>query len=360
MNGRRGVLLLNLGTPDSPSPRDVATYLREFLMDPYVVDIPWILRWILVNILILPRRKKSSAELYQKIWSQQRGSPLRYHLDDLGELLGKKLEPGVAVSWAMRYGSPSIEASLRHLSQAHPDLQELLVIPLYPQYSLAASESSIQKTREIAKKLGFKPTLHFLPPFFHRKEFISAFAQMARPAVNQGIYDHVIFTFHGLPERQIKRCDLGGVHCLASEQCCDTLVTQNQNCYRAQCYATARALAQELALPAQKYSVAFQSRLGRTPWIRPYTDHLYESLPKKGIKKILVISPSFVADCLETLEEVSIRGKDQFTAAGGQVLDLVPSLNAQPEWAQALSDWVAEWTKGQSAPGANQPTLESV
>ncbi|MDR3608777.1 MAG: ferrochelatase [Oligoflexia bacterium] len=342
----KGVFLLNLGTPDGagpnrgfgqgPTTKEVRRYLREFLMDPYVVDIPAIARWLLVHAVILPRRPARSAEAYRKIWTQ-RGSPLLVHLDDLVAGVSARLGAGYKVVGGMRYGNPSIEKAFQELKTA--GVEEVRVIPLYPQYSLAATESSIEECRRVVRKIAPALKLSFQPPFYGESVFLDAFAAVARKSMEDG-HDHLIFSFHGLPERQVKKTDPTGRHCLASEKCCDQMTKANVNCYRAQCFATARGLASRLGVSEDSYSIGFQSRLGVTPWIRPYTDHLYAELAARGHKRVVVMCPAFVADCLETLEEVAIRGNEQFRSLGGEWLRLIPSLNSAPEWVDAVAHLV--------------------
>jgi ferrochelatase len=336
---KRGLLLLNLGTPDEPTSEKVRVYLREFLMDPYVVDIPYPFRWLLVHGAVLPRRPKASAAAYRQIWSE-RGSPLLEHLD---ALVARVRELAQASRWhvegGMRYGNPSIGRALESFRERRID--DVVVLPLYPQYSLAATESSVRFTREAAARVAPGMRLSFVPAFYGDAGFIQAFARIAREALSGFAYDHLLFSFHGLPERQVRKTDRalaagGPAHCLASPGCCDRIVEANRDCYRAQCYATARSLAQELGLSPDRYTVCFQSRLGRTPWIRPYTDAMYAELASRGVRRVAVMCPAFVADCLETLEEVRIRGRADFRRLGGEELRLVPSLNSSPEWAQAV------------------------
>lgn len=330
---KQGLLLLNLGTPKSPEPEDVGEYLKEFLMDPFVIDIPFPLRWFLVHVLIVPKRKHASSELYKKVWTD-RGSPLLFHTQDLLEKVRAGLQPASAVEMCMRYGEPSIEAGLEKLRVA--GVSRLCVLPLYPQYSLAATESSIQRIKEVLRQMDWKPALFFVPPFFSEPAFLDVFAAQVTEQWKEGMFDKVLFSFHGLPERQVKRTDPSGKYCVCNEQCCFTLVEQNKNCYRAQSYETARQIAKRVGLEASQYLVAFQSRLGRTPWIKPHSDMYYETLPLEGTKKLLVVSPSFVADCLETVEEISLRGRAQFLERGGEKLELVPSLNAGDAWARTV------------------------
>ncbi len=335
---KNGVLLVNLGTPDSPQPKDVGSYLREFLMDPYVVDISAWARWLLVNVAIVPKRGTASARLYQKIWTEA-GSPLLVHTKELGKKVAELLGAETPLEIAMRYGNPSLESSIdKLLAQG---IERLTVFPLYPQYSLAATESSVARVREILELRKWTGETRYLPAFYDSQEYLNAVTEVSAPFVKKKPFDLVLFSFHGLPERQIKKTDLTGSHCLTSDICCDMSVKANENCYRYQCFTTARLLAQRLNINPLRYSVCFQSRLGRTPWIKPYTDHFYETLPSRGIKRLLVLCPSFVADCLETLEEVAIRGLDQFRKAGGEDLTLVPSLNSTDVWVKAVAKMVS-------------------
>lgn len=310
MTPSRGLLLLNLGSPKSAEPREVGTYLREFLMDPYVIDIPAPLRWILVNLLIIPKRSHASSELYKKIWNRN-GSPLVQFTQALSEKVKARLKADYTVGYCMRYGAPGIREVLPQLLHA----SEITLFPLYPQYSLAATESSIDQVKKALIEFGYRGALKIVPPFYSQNSYLDAVANISRPHLKNGFWDKVLFSFHGLPERQV--------------------IKAKEN-YRTQCFITAREVALRLGLREDQYLVAFQSRLGRTPWIKPYSDHLYESLPKEGVKRLAVLSPSFVADCLETLEEIAIRGRKQFKEAGGEELFLVPSLNSEGIWAEAV------------------------
>lgn len=328
-----GLLLLNLGTPDEPTTPAVRRYLREFLGDPRVLDINAVGRAALLHLIILPRRPAKSAEAYKTIWDAERGSPLLYHSQDLAAGVAAKLGDGWQVELAMRYGTPSLADKLAALTRANVD--RIVVLPLFPQYASSSTGTAVARVMELAAREWNVPALDFVPAFFDDPGFLGAFEQVARPVLAAATPDHVLFSFHGLPVRQITKTDAGGAHCFRSDTCCDTLT--NPNCYRAQSYATARALASRLELAADKYTVCFQSRLGRTPWIQPYTDQILDELPKKGIKKLAVVCPAFVADCLETIEEIGMRAKEQWRAAGGEELTLVPSLNATPAWIDAVA-----------------------
>jgi len=332
--GVQGLLLVNLGTPDEPTPPAVRRYLRQFLSDPRVLDIHPVGRAALLNLVILPRRPAQSAEAYRKIWDPARGSPLLYHSQDLCRLVAERLGAGWKVELAMRYGSPSIESALDRLRA----VDSVVVLPLYPQYAASSTGSTLEEIYRLAAARWNAPSLAAVPPFYDQPAFISAFTAVGRPVLERERPDHVLFSFHGLPERHMRKSDESGHHCLSSPRCCDRVSGVNRNCYRAQCYATARALAGDLALEADRWSVSFQSRLGRTPWIRPYTDVVLPELAARGVKRLAVFCPAFVADCLETLEEIGIRARDQFRAAGGDDLFLVPSLNSSPAWVDVVVD----------------------
>jgi ferrochelatase len=328
-----GVLLVNLGTPDSPSVPDVRRYLREFLSDPRVVDINPVGRWLLLNLIILPFRPKRSAHAYQKIWTEE-GSPLLVYGKQLTELVQEKLGERFVVRLAMRYQSPSIRTAFDELIAA--DAERIIVLPLFPQYSSAATGSALDKVFEVAAEEWNVPVLEAIGPFYADEGFIRAFAEVARPVLQDVAPDYVLFSYHGVPERQIRKGDPTGKHCLLDASCCDAIGAANRYCYRAQCFATTRALAAELSLEPQRFGVSFQSRLGRDPWIRPYTDEVLPELREKGVARLAILSPAFVADCLETLEELAIGIKERWKELGGEEMVLVPSLNAHPAWVDAV------------------------
>jgi protoporphyrin/coproporphyrin ferrochelatase len=342
----RGLLLVNLGTPDQPEAPAVRRYLREFLSDPRVLDIGPIGRAALLNLVILPRRPARSADAYRKIWGE-RGSPLLYHGRDLAAGVADKLGPAWRVELAMRYGSPSIPDALERLRAAGAD--QVLVFALYPQFASSSTGSTLEAVYTHAAARWNTPMLSTVPAFYDDPAFIGAFAAVGRPALEALRADHVLMSFHGLPERHMRRSDESGQHCLASPGCCDRIEGANRNCYRAQCYATARALAAALDLADRGWSVSFQSRLGRTPWIKPYTDEVIPELAARGTRRLAVFCPAFVADCLETLEEIGIRAREQFLAAGGEELTLVPSLNRSPAWIDAVVDLTRRHAPGASS-----------
>jgi ferrochelatase len=330
-NSKIGVLLINLGTPDSPSVNDVRTYLREFLMDGRVIDIPWLQRFFLINGLIAPTRAPASAKIYQEVWTDE-GSPLKTYGFKLRELVQSALGDEYAVAFAMRYRRPSIAAVLEQF-KGKP-LSELIVIPLYPQYASASTGSTIEKVFDVIKGWEVIPTIKIVGQFHEHPLFIKAFVELGRQYMQKDRYDHFIFSYHGLPERQILKaaredyCKLG--------DCCNAYHAKNQYCYRAQSFQTTRLLVKELGIAPENYTVSFQSRLGKTPWIKPYTDEKIVELARAGKKRILVFSPSFVADCLETTIEIGVEYKKLFMDHGGEAWQLVESLNVSPTWVECL------------------------
>jgi ferrochelatase len=327
------LLLCNLGTPDAPTSAAVRRYLREFLSDPRVIDMNPVGRWLLLNLVILPTRPRKSAEAYRKIWTE-RGSPLLVHGEALVAAVRARLGNDWAVELGMRYGQPSIAAALTRLQEA--GVARVVVLPLYPQYAASTTASTVDQVLRVAASSWGSETLTFIDAFYDQSAFIDAFATVGRPVLDAERPDHVLMSFHGLPERHLRKADKSGRHCLVAADCCDHIGESNRSCYRAQCYATARALAGRLGLADRTWSVSFQSRLGRTPWIRPYTDTTIAELAAQGRRRLVVFCPAFVADCLETLEEIGIRAREQFLAAGGERLALVPSLNAGPAWVDAV------------------------
>ena len=328
-----GVLLVNLGTPASPSTGDVRRYLREFLSDPRVIDINPLARWLLLNLIILPFRPRQSAEAYQTIWTD-RGSPLLFHGEDLTRLVSERMGDGHTVKLAMRYGEPSIPSVIDEMLAE--GVERIVVVPLFPQYSSAATGSALDRVYQVAGEAWNVPSIDAVPAFYDHEAFIEAFAEVAKPHLASFEPDFVLFSYHGVPERHVQKSDRTGEHCLRAENCCASIGPVNRYCYRAQCFATTRALVRALQLSDDEHQTSFQSRLGKTPWIQPYTDELVPDLVERGVKRLAVMCPAFVADCLETIEEIGMRLKEDWVAAGGEDLLLVPSLNAEPVWADAV------------------------
>jgi len=336
----RGVLLINLGSASSPRVRDVRRYLREFLRDPYVLDIPSISRWLLLQLVILPFRSSKTAAAYAKIWSEA-GSPLLVHGRALRDGIAKTLGPGFSVELGMRYGEPSIAEAGERLIRS--GVQRITVVPLFPQFATSSTGSALAQVCRLA--VGWNPKeLRAIDAFYAHPGFIDALAAVSRPELDAFRPDHVLMSYHGLPERHIRKSDPERRHCLETPDCCARIGSVNPSCYRAQCFATSRALAAALELSPDRYSVAFQSRLGRTPWIRPHTHVVLPELAARGARRLAVVCPSFVADCLETLEEIGLRARAQWLELGGEDLLLVPCLNAHPVWVEALARIVREQT----------------
>jgi ferrochelatase len=333
----KGVLLINLGSPDSPSVRDVRRYLREFLMDPRVLDVNWLLRFAIVQFAILPSRPKQSAHAYQSIWTAK-GSPLVVISESVRALLQARVS--LPIQLAMRYQNPSISSALSRLIQG--GVTEILVIPLFPHYAMSSFETAVERVKEITARLAPATKLVFQPPFYDRPQYIKALVASAQPYLAKG-YDHLLFSFHGLPERQLRKSDPTGCHCLVKPNCCEVSSPAHATCYRAQCLKTVAAFVKEAEISAGKFSVAFQSRLGRDPWLKPYTDYELPRLASAGIKNLLVICPAFVSDCLETLEEIGMRGRETFLSAGGTGFAQIPCLNEHSLWLEALEGMVLDF-----------------
>lgn len=329
-----GLLLINLGTPTAPTTKAVRRYLREFLGDPRVLDMNPVGRALLLNLIILPTRPAKSAHAYRSIWHPDRGSPLLYHGLDLRDRVAAQLGDGWRVALGMRYGQPSIASALDELIATGVD--RVVALPLFPHTASSSSGSAIAELYRLAGARLTVPRLSVVPAFHDDAGFLDAEVAVAAPVLAEHAPDHVVFSFHGLPERHVRAADPSKRTCLASADCCARLDAGNRDCYRAQCFATARALAARLGLAEDRYSTGFQSRLGKVPWIRPYTDDVLTELRQRGVGKIVVMCPAFVADCLETTEEIGMRAAETWRAAGGEALHLVSSLNASPAWVDAV------------------------
>ncbi len=330
---KKGILLVNLGTPDSFKPSDVYKYLIEFLTDPRVIDLPYFKRQLLVRGIIVPFRYKQSAKCYKQIWTDQ-GSPLLTYGKQLQQLLQESMGENYVVKLAMRYQSPSLEKALNAFQKEN--IHDLTILPLFPQYSSACTGSIYEKAFSILSKWQVMPSLRFVSDFYSQKNFIEAHVERGK-SHNLEDYDHILFSFHGLPEKLITKADTSNL-CLKCTTCCDRISSKNEKCYRAQCFKTAHLIAGGLKLPQNKYSITFQSRLGKDPWLSPYTAKVLEEFPKKGIKKVLVFCPSFICDCLETLYEMEVENDELFKEHGGEKLTLVESLNTHPLWIKALKE----------------------
>jgi len=325
----KGILLVNLGSPDSTSVSDVRRYLNEFLMDGRVIDTPWLLRRFVVGMILI-NRPKESAHAYEKIWTKE-GSPLIV----ISRAVQKKLQARVTapVELAMRYQNPSIAVAIKNL--AAKGVTRLLVIPLFPHYAMSSYESAVEQVKKMVVKHAPQIALKIQPPYFESPSYISALVASAKNYLDGG-YDHLLFSFHGIPERHLRKSDPTGSHCLAKGNCCETASAAHAFCYRHQCFRTVQEFVKLADVPAGKFSTSFQSRLGKDPWLKPYTDFELVELPKHGVKKLLVICPAFVSDCLETLEEIGMRGKETFLGAGGKEFAQIPCLNEHPAWINVL------------------------
>ncbi|MBI3853003.1 MAG: ferrochelatase [Verrucomicrobia bacterium] len=338
---KQGVLLVNLGSPDSPTVPAVRRYLNEFLMDGRVIDVAWPLRRFIVGMILI-NRPKASAHAYRKIWTDE-GSPLVVTSRRVQQELQRRVS--VPVELAMRYQNPSIESAVRNLHQQ--GVSELLLIPMFPHYAMSSFETAVERVKEVMTKHAPQMSLKVTPPCFNEPDYIAALAGSAEDYLKRD-YDHLLFSFHGLPERHLTKADPTCGHCLRVTNCCEVSSPAQATCYRAQCFKTVKAFVEKARVPKEKYSIAFQSRLGRDPWLKPYTDHVIQGLAENGAKKILVICPAFVSDCLETLEEIGIRGRDTFLQAGGQELKLIPCLNEHPLWLKALENKIGDFTHSKS------------
>jgi ferrochelatase len=350
---KKGVLLINLGSPDSPKTSDVRRYLREFLMDARVLDTPYPIRFGVVHGCILPFRPKLSAEAYHKVWLPE-GSPLIVTSQRVQQQLQDRV--AVPVELAMRYQQPSIEKALQSLLDR--GVQELLLICLFPHYAMSSYETAVERVKELLLRMAPQVALKVVPPYYADPDYIKALVASATPYLEKN-YDHLLFSFHGLPERHLHKSDTTGCHCLKVKNCCEVASPAHATCYRAQCYQTVKAFVAKAGIPEGKFSVAFQSRLGRDPWLKPYTDHELPQLAAAGVKRLGVICPAFVTDCLETLEEIGMRGRESFLKAGGKELELIPCLNEHPLWLAFLERLVREFT-GEKAQGvAAEPTAKA-
>lgn len=332
---KQAVLLVNLGSPDSPEVPDVKKYLDEFLMDGRVIDAPYLIRAFLVKGIILNTRPKKSAEAYKSIWWEE-GSPLIVLSQRLHEKVEKISE--LPVGLGMRYGNPSIEAGIESLVKKNPDLENLLLIPLYPHYAMSSYETVVVKAENVLKKKFPKLKLRVKKHFFDDEDYLDILAESIKVGLPSD-YDHLLFSYHGIPERHIRKSDITKSHCLSNGECCNTLSPAHEFCYRHQVFETTKSVVKRLGIPNEKYSSSFQSRLGRDPWLQPFTDHVINDMPAKGIKKLVVVCPAFVSDCLETIEEIGIEARAEFLKHGGEEFTLIPCLNENDSWTKLISQW---------------------
>lgn len=328
----RGILLVNLGSPASTEVADVRRYLNQFLMDPCVVDLPWLPRRLLVSMILL-RRPQESAHAYASIWWDE-GSPLVVITRRVRDALRSRLD--MPVEMAMRYGEPSIEQGI--LALVEQGVDEILLLHQYPQFADSTITTVVREAQRVLTKLSLKVRLTVLPAFHDRPDYLDALAANTQPHLADG-FDHLLFSYHGLPERHLRKVDPTGCHCLKTSDCCERPSPAHATCYRSQCVAVSRRMAEHFNLSDDQWSMSFQSRLGRDKWIEPYTEAQLEELAARGVKRLLVMCPAFTADCIETLEEIGDRGREQFINAGGEELVLIPCLNDHPQWMDVLANW---------------------
>lgn len=331
----KGILLVNLGSPDSTSVKDVKKYLDEFLMDKRVIDMPYLLRAFLVKGVILRKRPAKSAEAYKRIWWDE-GSPLIVITKRLQEKLQKQVS--VPVEIAMRYGNPSIKSGIEALHKK--GVNHILMIPMYPQFAMATTETISVLAEKIRKKKYPNMQIDEIPAFYNREDYIQVLANSIKEKHDK---DYLLFSYHGVPERHIFKSDVTQSHCKLNAECCTTKSEAHRYCYRHQCLETSRLVAKKLGLKEGEYGTSFQSRLGKDPWLQPYTDATIEELAHNGVENLSVVTPAFVADCLETLEEIGLEGRDEFLEAGGKSFQLIPCLNDRDDWAGVITNWINQW-----------------
>jgi ferrochelatase len=339
----KGVLLVNLGSPESPDPKDVKVYLDEFLMDERVIDLPSFLRTLLVRGIILNTRPKKSAKAYKKIWWKE-GSPLIV----LSKRLLQKMEAKVQLPLAlgMRYGNPSIQSGLQEL--ADKGVTEVLLVPLYPQFAMATTETILVLAESLRQKHFPQMEFTTLPPFYKHPDYIRVLSQSIEESLKGKEWEHLLFSYHGVPERHIRKSDSTKSHCKIDGQCCQTASPAHQFCYRHQCFETTRLVAEYLELKSDSYSTSFQSRLGLDPWLQPYTDKTVAKMAQSGVKNMAIVTPAFVSDCLETLEEIGMEAVEDFEEKGGDHLHVIPCINDREDWVNVMSRWVDEWATAEA------------
>jgi protoporphyrin/coproporphyrin ferrochelatase len=336
----KGVLLVNLGSPESPTAKDVKPYLDEFLMDKYVIDVPFLLRALLVRGIILRNRPEKSAAAYAKIWWEE-GSPLVV----ISQRMQKKVQAltDIPVALAMRYGTMTILKGLQELKDK--GVTEVMLFPLYPQHAMASTTTILVLAEELRQQHFPEMTFTTVPAFYNKPGYIKALANSMKKQLDTFEYDHLLFSYHGIPKRHIRKTDITKSHCAIDGSCCNTPSPAHEFCYRHQCYETTKQVVQYLGIPEGKYSQTFQSRLAGDKWLTPYTDVEINKMPEKGIKKLAVVTPAFVSDCLETLEEIAMEANHQFKEHGGEEFMAIPCMNDDDEWCETVADWIKDWAK---------------
>ncbi len=333
---KRGIILMNLGSPDSTEVKDVKRYLNEFLMDERVIDYPYLFRFLLVKGIIVPFRAPKSAEAYKTIWTNK-GSPLIVLTKQLQQKVQEQLEEQVEI--AMRYGNPTPQHAYKSLLKKNSELEEVILMPLYPHYAMSSYETAVEYMKEVHKKNKYSFRLTTIEPYYDNEDYINVLAESIQPYL-QSNYDKLLFSYHGVPERHILKGDITGNHCLKAPDCCQVDSPAHKFCYRHQCFKTTSLVTTALEIPKEKFEQSFQSRLGRDKWLTPYTAQRLSELPREGIKKLLIACPAFVSDCLETLEEIAEQGKETFLHAGGESFTMIPCLNVHPLWVNTIVKWI--------------------
>lgn len=334
----KGVLLVNLGSPEAPTPEAVKPYLDEFLMDERVIDLPYLLRAFVVRGIILRKRPAKSAAAYKKIWWEE-GSPLMVISKRTHEKIQKRVD--VPVALAMRYGNPSIETGLKELYAK--GVKEVLLFPLYPQFAMATTETILVLAEKIRKEKFPDMKFSQIQSFYNREGYAEELSKVIKESLKGYDYDHLLFSYHGVPERHIKKSDVTKSHCTIDNTCCSVKSAAHEFCYRHQCTDTTRQVIEQLGIPETKYTQTFQSRLGIDKWLQPFTDGTVEELAKKGVKKLAVVTPAFVADCIETLEEIEMEAGEIFKKNGGEEFRMIPCLNDRDSWMDVMSSWINQW-----------------
>ena len=338
---KKGIVLMNLGSPISTEVKDVRRYLNEFLMDERVIDKPYLARLLLVRGIITPFRAPKSAQAYKSIWWEE-GSPLIVLTEKLREKVQKRT--GMPVEISMRYGKPTPSEAYDRLLQREPDLKEVVLLPLYPHYAMSSYETAVEHMKAAHKKGGYKFDLKVVPPFYNHPSYINALVESIKPYLQED-FDQLLFSYHGIPERHILKGDPTGKHCMQVENCCHKSSESHKTCYRHQVTLTSEIVAKKLGLHKDQWQQSYQSRLGRRdPWLTPNTQVRLPQLAGEGIKKLLIVCPAFISDCLETLEEIQVEGKELFLHNGGEKYTYIPCLNTNELWVDALMDLVNETT----------------
>ena len=336
----KGVLLVNLGSPESPTAKDVKPYLDEFLMDKYVIDVPFLLRALLVRGIILQTRPKKSAEAYARIWTDE-GSPLIV----ISKKMHKKVQNlvDIPVALAMRYGTITIKKGLQELKDK--GVTDVMLLPLYPQHAMASTTTILVLAEELRQE--FFPEMKFtiVPAFYNKPDYIKALSNSIKKHLEGFEYDHLLFSYHGIPKRHIRKTDITKSHCKMDRTCCSTPSPAHEFCYSHQCYETTKQVVEQLEIPEGKYSQTFQSRLAGDKWLTPYTDVEINKMPEQGIKKLAVVTPAFVSDCLETLEEIAMEANEQFLHHGGEGFLAIPCMNDEDEWCQVVANWIKDFQR---------------